>query len=594
MKSRRNFEFFNFLNSASVAGNEYFDKMLTGIFRFNQLEKVYAKASGISGDDFIGKVLDLLNVTVEFNDKQLKRIPEKGPVIVIANHPLGGIERLLLIKYLGKIRNDIKILGNPLLQKVDPLAGYFITQKPQINLIPGKKSTALPDELKTHLENGGMLCLFPSGSGSTFHPFYGLTDKVWQLQLIKFIKETEVPVLPVFFQGKPGKMVAVMMRMNPVFSGFQPSDKKLNLKIRIGNPISLKTQKKFADEYQFGRYLRAKTFGMQAKMKIKPFFIFPPRKISVPEPVIEPVPQKKLLKEIKSLEPAYGLFNLKNYSVYAVPSARIPNIMQEIGRLREITFREVGEGTNRSIDIDEYDLYYDQLFIWDNEENKLVGAYRIGPGREIMSQYGIHGFYISTLFIIHEGLSQVLNESLELGRSFIVSEYQRKPLPLFMLWKGILYFLLKNPQYRYLIGPASISNNYSAVSKDLIIRFITENHSDNDLASFVLPRNEYKPGRLDENIRTLLKSAENDIEILDKTVADLEEQNIGLPVLLKKYIQLNARILGFNVDPAFNDSIDGLIFLDVFNIPMQVLESLSKDVNDDSILVRFQSTKNVK
>jgi hypothetical protein len=160
-----------------------------------------------------------------------------------------------------------------------------------------------------------------------------------------------------------------------------------------------------------------------------------------------------------------------------------------------------------------------------------------------------------------------------------------------MLWKGILYFLLKNPQYRYLIGPASISNNYSSVSKDLIIRFITENHSDNDLASFVLPRNEYKPGRLDENIRTLLKSAENDIELLDKTVADLEEQNIGLPVLLKKYIQLNARILGFNVDPAFNDSIDGLIFLDVFNIPMQVLESLSKDVNDGSILERFHSNK---
>ncbi len=589
MKNRKNFEFFNFLNSASVAGNEYFDRMLTGIFRLNQLEKVYAKASETGSNDFVGKVLDLLNVSVEFNEKQLKRIPEKGPVIVVANHPLGGIERLLLIKYLGQIRSDIKILGNPLLQKVDPLAAYFITQKPQLSLIPGKKPTALPEELKIHLENGGMLCLFPSGSGSTFHPFYGLTDKVWQLQFIKFIREAQVPVLPVFFQGKPGKMVALMMKMNPVFSGFQPANKKLNLKIRIGNPISLKTQNKFSDEYQYGRYLRAKTFGMQTKMKIKPFFILSPRKVADPEPVIEPIPVKKLLKEIKSLDPAFGLFNLKNYSVYAVPSARIPNVMQEIGRLREITFREVGEGTNRSIDIDEYDLYYYQLFIWDNEESKIVGAYRIGPGREIMSQYGIQGFYISTLFVLHEGLSQVLNESLELGRSFVVSEYQRKPLPLFMLWKGILYFLLKNPQYRYLIGPASISNNYSSVSKDLIIRFITENYSDNDLASFVLPRNEYKPGRLDENIRTLLKSAENDIELLDKTVADLEEHNIGLPVLLKKYIQLNARILGFNVDPAFNDSIDGLIFLDVFNIPMQVLEALSKDVNDSSILDRFVS-----
>lgn len=589
MKNTKNFELFNFINGASAAGSDYFDRILTGIFRFNMLEEVYKKVPDKENIDFVDKVLDLLNVSVEFNDKQLKRIPEKGPVIVVANHLMGGIERLLLIKYLGKIRSDIRIFGNPILQKVDPLAKYFITQKPKLSLIPGKKTSVLPEELKKHLENGGMLCLFPSGSESILHPFYGFTDKVWQLPVVEFIKKSEVPVLPVFFQGKPGKMAAILMKMNRVLNGFQPAKKKLSMKVRIGNPIGLKTQNKFSDIHQYGRYLRAKTYGMQSKIKVKPFFEILLKEITKPEPIIGPVSLKKLQKEIDALSPEFKLFTLKNYTVYAAPAERISFVLEEIGRLREITFREVGEGTNRSVDIDEYDLYYYQLFIWDNDERKLVGAYRIGPGREIMSQYGIHGFYVNTLFTLHEGLASVLNESLELGRSFVISDYQRKPLPLFMLWKGILYFLLKNSQYRYLIGPASISNNYSAISKDLIIRFITENHFDNDLASFVLPRNEYKPGRLDENIRTLLKSAENDIELLDKTIADIEEQNIGLPVLLKKYIQLNARILGFNVDPDFNDSIDGLIFLDVFNIPVQVLESLSKDVNDMSILERFGS-----
>jgi putative hemolysin len=303
------------------------------------------------------------------------------------------------------------------------------------------------------------------------------------------------------------------------------------------------------------------------------------------------VPVKKLLVEIQSIESDFTLFKLKNFTVYCAPSSKIPDLLTEIGRLREITFREVGEGTNRSIDIDEYDLYYHQLFIWDHNEKRLAGAYRIGPGREILTQYGKQGFYINTLFSIEDEMTPVLNECLELGRSFIVSDYQRKTLPLFMLWKGILYFLLKNPGYRYLIGPASISNNYSPVSKELIVKFIMKNHFDENLAEWMLPRHEFKFSKNDNLIKTLLQSTENDIDLLDKTVSDLEEQNQGLPVLIKKYIQLNAKIIGFNIDPDFNYSLDGLIFLDAFNIPEQVLESLSKDLNDQALLERFITKK---
>lgn len=583
MKIKKNQELINLLNEAAFRGNEYFDRLLAGIFRFNKLNNVYKKVSGKEGDEFIDEVIRLLQINIEFNEKQIKRIPVSGPVIIIANHPLGGIERLLLIKYLGKVRNDVKVLGDALLQQVAPLAGNFISGGLKNIYEKEKNSGHMPAEVYLHLKNGGILCLFPSGSGSAFHPFYGITDHLWQFQIIRFIKSAAVPVLPVYFQSKYGQMIGLK-------TGLHQNNKKLLIKIRIGNPVSVNIQNRFTDEHQYGRYLRAKVFGMKSKLKVKSFFRFPKNE-STPQPVIGEIPVKKLLAEIQLLEPDFVLFKLKNFTVYCAPSSRIPELMTEIGRLREITFREVGEGTNRSIDIDEYDLYYYQLFIWDHSENRLVGAYRIGPGREILAQYGKQGFYINTLFSIEDEMLPVLNESFELGRSFVVSDYQRKPLPLFLLWKGILYFLLKNPGYRYLIGPASISNNYSPVSKELIARFIMLNNFDKKLSEWMLPRNEYRFTRNDNLIKTLLQSTENNIDLLDKTVSDLEEQNQGLPVLLKKYIQLNAKVIGFNVDPDFNNSLDGLIFLDVFNIPEQVIDSLSKDLNDETIFERFHLKK---
>ena len=227
-------------------------------------------------------------------------------------------------------------------------------------------------------------------------------------------------------------------------------------------------------------------------MEIKRFFNYSLKPQVKPQTIIDPIPLDKILKEIQQLKTDYTLFQLKNYTVYCAPSSLMPNILNEIGRLREITFREVGEGTNLSMDIDEFDLYYHQMFIWDDDEQRIVGAYRLGKGKDVMEQYGRRGFYLQSLFRIDEKLKPVLKESMELGRSFVIKEYQRKPMPLFLLWKGILYFLLKNPEYRYLIGPVSISNDYSKVSKDLIIKFIMKNHLNWKMAQYIKPRNSYK------------------------------------------------------------------------------------------------------
>jgi putative hemolysin len=208
-----------------------------------------------------------------------------------------------------------------------------------------------------------------------------------------------------------------------------------------------------------------------------------------------------------------------------------------------------------------------------------------------MEQYGKRGFYLNTLFRMEDNLSPILNQSFELGRSFVIREYQKKPMPLFLLWKGILYFLLKSPEYRYLIGPVSISNNYSQISKDLIIRFIMENHYDWRLAQYIKPRNSYKFHSEDSNINVLMESTNRDINMLDKTIGDVDALNSGLPVLIKKYIKLNAKIVSFNVDPKFNNCLDGLIVLDVFDVPKETVTSLFKEVNDGSILERFYSNR---
>ena len=339
--------------------------------------------------------------------------------------------------------------------------------------------------------------MFPNSDASTYGTFENSTDRVWQFSVVKFVKMAHVPVVPIYFQGTNSRLFHFFAKIHPALrQGRLPSEllskKHKTLKFRICNPVKIEEQDKFSDIYQFGRYLRAKTYSMESKIEVKRFYNYSLKPQAKPQPILDPVSKDSILQEIQLLKKDHALFRLKNYTAYCAPSNIIPNILNEIGRLREITFREVGEGTNQSIDIDEFDLYYNQMFIWDEEGERLVGAYRLGLGKEIINQYGKRGFYIHTLFRIDDDLKPVLEESIELGRSFVIREYQKQPLPLFLLWKGILYFLLKNPEYRYLIGPVSISNNYSKISRDLIIKFIMANHVDRKMARNIKPRNSYK------------------------------------------------------------------------------------------------------
>ena len=581
-------------------GGEVIAKLLMQLLKFNKLNTLYSQTCDKCGVDFINSVIEQLEFEFDVQPDDLNRIPKKDSFIVVANHPFGGVDALILIKLFAEIRPDFMAMGNFLLQKIEPIKELIFPVNPFEERKDIKSSFGGIKNSLMHLEEGKSLGIFPAGEVSSYQPDSSIIqDREWQTSILKFIKKAKVPIVPVYFHGTNSLLFHLLGKIHPVLRTAKlPSElfnkKNKTIKIRIGNPIPVKEQEEFVDISHFGRYLRARTYALGTALEAKKFYIpsFHPRVKKV-EQIAEAVNENLLKKEIEQLKDQYTLFTNKNYVVLCAPSTEMPNILHEIGRLREITFRDVGEGTNRNIDIDEYDFYYHQLVIWDEDENKIVGAYRLGKGKDIVAQYGLNGFYITSLFKIKKSFSSYLNESIELGRSFIVKEYQRKPLPLFLLWKGLLFFLLKNTDYRYLIGPVSISNDFSKFSKSLIVEFIKKYHYDNELAKYIKPRKKFVVKSDKKVDREIFMNAEKgDVSKLDKLIFDIES-TYKFPILIKKYLKLNSKLIGFNIDPKFNNALDGLLILDILDVPVSFIKALSKELNDESILERFNLSESI-
>ena len=575
-------------------GGEYFAKILMHLLSFHKINDLYANVSQKHGIESIDAIIKYLDISLEYDENDLKKLPADGSFITVSNHPFGGIDGLLLVKLISLVRSDHKVIANFLLKKVEPISEFVFSVNPFEDM-PEEGSSIIG--LKTafeHLHNGGVLSLFPAGEVSTNHASSLITDREWLVSAIRFIKKSRIPIVPVYFHGTNSPLFHLLGKIHPSFRTAKLPSELINkrgktIRVRIGNPITVREQDDFTDIHQFGRYLRSKTYCLDSGTEVKHFFDYSLKGKPRPDEIIQPLPQILIEKEIAWLKKEGLLFRMKNYEVYCASSTSIPIILRELGRLREITFREVGEGTNRSADIDEFDLYYHQLIIWDSEAKTIVGGYRIGLGAEILAQFGVSGFYSHSLFKMKKGFHGILQQSVELGRSFIVNDYQRKTLPLFLLWKGILYFLLKNPEYRYLIGPVSISNTYSEISKELIIRHIMANYYDYGKAALVRPRKRFKVKTKDVHLNDAMKHLTPQLSSLDKFIGDVDRNNNGLPVLLKKYLGLNAKIVAFNIDPKFNDCVDGMILLDIFDIPKATIELLSKEIDDLSLLGRFNT-----
>lgn len=557
--------------------------LLSRVARIDKVNELYDDICKEEGIAAIDRLFQTLEVELEFDPKELENIPKTGPFIVVANHPFGALDGLALIKAIATVRPDFKVMANFLLQSVEPIKNHFLSVNPfeemkgAYNNIAGLKAALL------HVEAGLPLGIFPAGEVSTFQgDLKTIADRKWQNSAIKIVKKSKVPVVPLYFDGANSRIFHLLGLIHPGLRTLAlPSEmlkkKGKSIALRIGKPIAPKDLEMFTNADQLGRYLRAKTYALGSSFEVRRdyfrLFRFPQKE----DQIIDAVLHELILKEISQID-AYKTLSYDNFDCFVVGSDIIPNILREIGRLREITFRSVGEGTNKSIDLDEYDLYYDHLILWDRKAEKIAGAYRIGNGPEIVSRYGSKGLYTSSLFRMSSKMKPILRQSVELGRSFITQEYQKHRLSLFLLWKGILFYLIANPRFRYIIGPVSISNSYQEVSKELIIQFIKRNYFDHELAKFVEPKNAFRPKVKNVDTDVLLDASSSDMKKMDKIISDIEPTSFTMPVLLKKYLQQNAKILAFNADPKFNNALDGLMLLDMQNLPADTVETLKREM----------------
>jgi putative hemolysin len=562
-------------------------RILMSLLQFDKINDIYSRHYQKDTSHFVTDVLIDAGIRYHISDADLKNIPKEGGFILIANHPYGGAEGLILLDAVTKIRPDFKIMANFLYNWIDPLKEHvfcvnpFETRKNAYSSLQGLKKAF------AHVATGHALAIFPAGEVSTYLPGSKIVaDKQWNSSIIRFIRNTEVPVVPVYFHGSNSWLFHFMGKVHPLLRTVKIPSELLNkqngtISLAIGSPIEVKEQYGFSDITAYGRYLRARVYCMSNLFDNNN--LLDNNTITHMKPVSVPVNTLTLALEIVNITPYYQLFQWQQYSVYCVPSSVIPKITAEIGRLREITFREAGEGTNEITDLDEFDTYYHQLFIWDSHLQKIVGGYRVGKGKDIIKQYGMSGFYTQTLFRMDKEMFPLLNESIELGRSFIVKEYQRKPLSLFLLWKGILHFLWENPEYNYLVGPVSISNSYTSLSQGVMIQYIKKHHFDHAMSWRLKARRPfaYRTSLIDTDI--LIKNT-NSLQALDRLIKAIDPNNDRIPVLLRKYLELGGKIASFNVDPKFSNVVDGFLILELRNVKPEMVQALTgKQVSEEVV-----------
>jgi putative hemolysin len=289
-------------------------------------------------------------------------------------------------------------------------------------------------------------------------------------------------------------------------------------------------------------------------------------------PLAGPCRRAEILAEVQRLQESDAVLAKSSHLNVIVASAeQIPHLLQEIGRQREITFRLVGEGTGREVDLDAFDEYYLHLFLWDNDKQQLAGAYRLGRADVILKNHGKRGLYTSTLFKFRRPFLEHLKDAVEMGRSFITPEYQRTAATLPLLWKGICVWISRNPQYRKLFGPVSISQDYHNLSQNMLIEFLKEHRLDSEMASHVRPRQPFKTSGDNSLMKEFISAKLNDIEDCSALISSLEQDQKGIPVLLKHYLKLNGTLISFNVDKDFSSVVDGLILVDLTKTQQRIL-----------------------
>ncbi len=560
--------------------------MVLKITRLSKINRQYDKLCHLDGIEYISKTLDLYGVTYEIPEEDLKRLPKEGAFITLSNHPLGGLDGGLLLKLMLSHRSDYKVIGNFLLHNFKPLQPYVMPVNPFEDRKDAKSSLKGIKDSILHLQEGKPLGIFPAGEVSTHKEGKNYVDKPWEPSAMRLVQKAKVPVIPIYFHARNSRLfyrlasISDILRTAKLPSELFSQENKV-IKVRIGNPVSVKDQGEYTNLDDFTSFLRKKTYMLANPFEKKTL------RESIPQNLKLPKSPKQIAGEgnINSIESELEycrnqdmrLLISKNYEVFLAKKKHIPNVVHEIGRLREITFREIGEGTNNSLDLDIFDEYYHHMFLWDIGAKRLVGAYRMGMGSEIYANRGIDGFYLQDLFRFEPELHKMMSESIEMGRAFIIKEYQQRPMPLFLLWKGIVHCTLRFPEHKYLIGGVSISNKFSNFTKSLMIEFMKSHYYDPYVAQYVRPKKEFKVKLKDADKDFVFDESKSDLNKFDKIIDEVEPGSLRIPVLIKKYIKQNAKVVAFNVDPLFNNAVDGLMYIRIADLPDSTVKPVMEE-----------------
>lgn len=530
------------------------------------------------------RLLTSLEVTCRVSDRDLERLPRKGPVILVANHPFGILEGAVLATLLARIRPDAKFLANRILMAVPEIRHLLIPVDPFVRPKTTQSNREGLRRALEHLRSGGLLVVFPAGEVSHFRWVdRTVTDPPWNPVVARIVTAVSrsgaaVRVAPCFISGANSVLFQVLGMLHPrlrtVWLGRELLNKRRSaIDIRIGSPIEAAKLLDVPTDEERTKYLRWRTYLLARRAEYKPMTSLPllrrRNRGLARTPLAEAVPAALLAAEIGSLGPSHLMLASGELEVYLTTAEEIPGVLAEIGRLRELSFRGAGEGTGKASDLDEFDRHYLHLFVWNKEKLEVVAAYRLAAVDVVCGEHGVKGLYTATLFRYGQEFLARLGPALELGRSFVRPEYQRAFTPLLLLWKGIGRYVARNPKYKVLFGPVSINNLYQPISRQLMVSFLERHAWLSDLAGLVTTRNPFRARPEGAWPRSDTRC---DIEDLAAAIADIEPAQAGVPVLLRQYLKLGGKLLGFNVDRKFSDAIDGLIVVDLTKTEPKLVE----------------------
>jgi putative hemolysin len=526
-------------------------------------------------------LLTEMRVDLRVDAADAARIPDSGPVVVVANHPFGMLDGAVLAVLLTRVRPDVRVMTNYLLRDVPELARHCIFVDPFQSGDAIENNRRGVREALAWLQEGGMLAIFPGGEVSQWQfPQAEIADPAWNDTAVRLIRRTGAAALPVYFCGRNSVsfhlfgMIHPQLRTAFLLQEFLQQEGR-TVEVRVGSEIPGDSVAGIADDREAIEYLRWRTYLLARRSRPqKSWPVVVQSKIAekAQEPVALAEPADLLAEEVSRLPDGRCLAESGDLAVYLAKANETPRMLLELGRLREVTFRLAGEGTGKSRDLDRFDRYYWHVLLWHRAKQELVGAYRAGNTAEILAERGVNGLYTSTLFRYDARVFEKIGPALELGRSFVRPEYQRQYAPLLLLWKGIARLLATHAETPVLFGAVSISNDYSKASREMIYRFFEARMQEDELTGLIEPRRPFRPAGLRPWDCRAMCHALRDLEELSQPITDVETDGKGLPILLRQYAKIGGKMVGFNVDRKFSNVLDGLVVVDLRKTEPAVLE----------------------